>query len=88
MNLIVSIYLLFVNLVSFLLYKIDKKRACMHKYRIPEKVLLLFSVIGGCFGSTLGMYLFHHKTKHIKFIIVNYLCITIFIIIFLRFKLS
>ncbi len=63
-------YLLVINLISFILYLIDKRKAIKHKYRIPEKELLLFGLIGGCFGALLSMLINHHKTKHIKFILL------------------
>jgi uncharacterized membrane protein YsdA (DUF1294 family) len=34
---------------------------------IPEATLFLFALIGGGLGGTVGMYSFHHKTKHTKF---------------------
>jgi uncharacterized membrane protein YsdA (DUF1294 family) len=43
---------------------IDKKRAKAGEWRIPEKALFLAALFGGGVGSTLGMYVFHHKTKH------------------------
>lgn len=67
MNWIFNIYLLVINIVSFLIYYIDKRRAIKHKYRLSEKSLLLSSFLGGCFGSIISMFFFHHKTKHIKF---------------------
>lgn len=76
---IFNYYLLFVNCISFALYYIDKKNSIKHNYRIPEKVLILFCIIGGSFGCTLGMNIFHHKTKHIKFILTNYLFLGILI---------
>ena len=67
-----------------ILYILDKKKAINHRYRIPENILLLFSIIGGVFGSIIGMMLVHHKTKKIKFIIVNsfFLLLWLYIIIF------
>ena len=83
-NSIFSIYLIVINIISFFTYIIDKKKAIRHKYRIPEDILLLLSIIGGVLGSILGMMLVHHKTKKLKFIIINTLCLLIwlYIIIF------
>lgn len=64
------IYLIIINIISFFLYYIDKRASIKHKYRIPEKILLLSSMIGGCFGSLFSMMLFHHKTRHIKFMLL------------------
>lgn len=61
------IYLEFVNVVAFLMYGMDKWKARKGKRRIPEKTLLGIATIGGSVGAFLGMYVFHHKTKKIKF---------------------
>lgn len=58
-----EIYLLIVNLVLFLLMGIDKFKAQTHRWRIPEKTLLLFGLFGGGLGGLLGQRIFHHKTR-------------------------
>ena len=60
-------YLLIINLITFLLYAIDKRRAIRKAWRIPESVLMGFAAIGGSVGALLAMLLFRHKTKHAKF---------------------
>ena len=45
----------------------DKRKARKKLWRIPEATLLLVAVFGGSIGSLLGMYMFRHKTKHLKF---------------------
>ena len=67
-------YLISINIIAFLLCLIDKIKAIRKKWRIPENNLLLISLIGGCFGMYIGMYLFHHKTKKGKFKLVLILC--------------
>lgn len=57
------------NLLDFVLMGIDKQLARRHKWRIAEKTLLCVAALGGSLGSFLGMYLFHHKTKHPQFYI-------------------
>ena len=57
-------YILLINLVTFALYGIDKRRAKLHRWRISEKTLLLLPVLGGSVGGILGMRTFRHKTKH------------------------
>lgn len=47
---------------------LDKKKAIKKAYRIPEKNLLFICVLGGSLGMLIGMYKFHHKTKHNKFV--------------------
>ena len=46
---------------------IDKQKAKRHKWRISENTLILISILGGSIGSIIGMQLFRHKTKHVKF---------------------
>jgi uncharacterized membrane protein YsdA (DUF1294 family) len=58
------IYLVVINLIGFVIMFIDKKRAIKKKYRIPEKNLFLVALIGGSLGTTLGMEMFRHKTRH------------------------
>ena len=61
------IYLGIVNLIGFFSMFLDKQKAKRGKWRIPEKTLFLLAVIGGSFGTTLGMHVFRHKTKHWSF---------------------
>ena len=61
------VYLLVVNLITFFLYGIDKRRAVRKAWRIPESVLIGFAAIGGSVGAFLAMLLFRHKTQHKKF---------------------
>ena len=62
------IYLIIgINLLSFILMGIDKLKAIKNNYRISENTLLLISIIGGGIGTLIGMILFHHKTKKLKF---------------------
>ena len=63
------VYLTIINAASLLLMLIDKIKAKHHLWRIPEKILLGVSFIGGSLGGLIGMYLFRHKTKHIRFFI-------------------
>ena len=73
-------YLIVINIVTFLVYGIDKwrstsgrllptgrKKAKQGSWRISEATLLILAVIGGSIGALLGMKLWHHKTMHKKF---------------------
>lgn len=61
------IYLLVINIITFFLYGIDKWKAKHAKWRIPESTLLGMAAIGGSIGAWLGMNTWHHKTLHKKF---------------------
>lgn len=63
------IYLLIINAAAYLLMLADKRRAIKKLWRIPEKTLLLFAVLGGSLGALAGMYTFRHKTRKPKFYI-------------------
>jgi len=56
-----------INLITFIVYGIDKRKAKKRLWRIPEATLIGLALMGGSVGAFLGMKFFHHKTKHIKF---------------------
>lgn len=60
-------YLLLVNMVTFCVYALDKRKAKRRRWRIPESTLLGLSFAGGFAGAGLGMSLCHHKTRKRKF---------------------
>lgn len=65
----ILIYLIIINIMSFILYGLDKRKAVHHRWRIPERTLIGSAVLGGGIGAYIGMWVFHHKTKHPKFVI-------------------
>ena len=66
-NSYLAYYLLAINVVTFIVYGIDKYKAKKAKWRIPEATLLLLAVLGGSIGAWMGMKVWHHKTMHKKF---------------------
>jgi uncharacterized membrane protein YsdA (DUF1294 family) len=63
------IYLAGINIAAFISMGADKRRAEMHQWRIRESTLFLLAILGGSVGALTGMLVFHHKTKHLKFMI-------------------
>lgn len=56
-----------INVVAFVVYGIDKKRATHDEWRIPEATLLTLAAAFGAVGALSGMYTFRHKTRKPKF---------------------
>ena len=74
-------YLIGINILSFVIYGLDKYLAKNKLYRVSEYSLLVLSFFGGSIGSILGMNIFHHKTKKISFWILNIIFLIIWIYI-------
>ena len=60
-------YIVVINLVSFMMFGIDKYKARRGQWRISEATLLAVAAIGGSIGARMGMKVWHHKTLHSKF---------------------
>ena len=54
------------NVIVFLMYGADKKKAVKKEWRTPESTLILGGLIAP-WGAILGMHLFSHKTQKPKF---------------------
>ena len=60
-------WLILINIITFVIYALDKYKAVHHLWRIPEKTLIFLAIIGGSPAALLAMYTIRHKTRHIKF---------------------
>ena len=67
MTQIIIYILIIINVLTFLVYGIDKWKAKQGSWRISEATLLTLAIIGGSIGALLGMQVWHHKTIHKKF---------------------
>lgn len=88
-HIILTIYLIAINIATFFVYSIDKWKARRSKWRIPESTLLTLAVLGGSIGAFIGMRTWHHKTMHNKFkygvpLIIN-LQVVLAVYIYIRF---
>ena len=78
-------YVIVINVITLMMYGIDKWKAKHSKWRIPEATLLIMAAVGGSIGAWMGIKLFHHKTLHKKFkygvpaILILQLAIIVFI---------
>ncbi len=61
------IYLIAINLITFVLFGIDKRAAIKGRTRIRVATLLSFAFIGGSLGGLIAMHLFRHKTRKLNF---------------------
>ena len=75
------LYILIINAAAFLLMLADKRKAKKNRWRIPEATLMGVAAIGGSLGAILGMRLFRHKTKHLKFSVGLPLILTLHIML-------
>lgn len=57
------IWLIIINIITFAVFGIDKKKAIDGKFRISELTLFALSFLGGSLGGLAAMHVFHHKTK-------------------------
>ena len=60
-------YELLINFITYFTYAADKTKARQHKWRIPERTLILLAILGGSPAALLAMKHYHHKTRHLKF---------------------
>ena len=61
------VYLAALNLITFVLFGVDKRAAIKSQQRISERTLLGLAFLGGSIGGLLGMKVFRHKTRKPKF---------------------
>lgn len=62
-------YVSLVNVIGFFLMGLDKWKAKNRQWRVSERTLFGIAIVGGSLGCWLGMYTFHHKTKHWYFVV-------------------
>ncbi len=77
------IYIITINILTCIMYGVDKMKAISNKRRITEKTLIGMALVGGSLGALIGMQSFRHKTKHLKFKIIIPLCLFIHVVLLL-----
>lgn len=68
---------LLINLLTFGLFRLDKRRAQAQAWRIPEKVLHLSEALGGWPASLLAQWTYRHKTKKTSYLIVFWMIVIV-----------
>ncbi|AHJ99650.1 hypothetical protein Hsw_4055 [Hymenobacter swuensis DY53] len=59
--------MLFCNLLCFLLFALDKRKAQRNQRRIAEKTLHLATLPGAAIGAWAAIFLLHHKNRKAAF---------------------
>lgn len=67
MRMMLIYYLLAVNVLTFIVYGVDKWKARSGRWRVSEATLIGLAALGGSVGAWLAMQLFRHKTQKKKF---------------------
>ena len=62
-----AVFLAVMSAFLFCMMGLDKNRARRGEWRISERTLFVFALLGGAVGGTIGMFAFHHKTRHRAF---------------------
>lgn len=70
---IILAYLVLINLVGFIVFLVDKRKAKNHSWRVPEKVLHIFELLGSFPSIFVAMYMFRHKNKKFSYYVWTYL---------------
>ena len=81
-------YVIVINVITLMMYGIDKWKVKHSKWRIPEATLLIMAAVGGSIGAWMGIKLFHHKTLHkkVKYGVPGIFLIQLGIILFIYLK--
>lgn len=77
-------YIVLWNIFVFLLYGIDKYKSKQGSFRISEEFLLFSTLAFGGAGATLGMMIFRHKIRKIKFRVVATIGVVIIFIVIIK----
>lgn len=60
----IGLWILLLSMADYVLMGVDKWKARRGAWRVPEKTFFLVAILGGTPGAILGMWTFHHKTRH------------------------
>ncbi len=82
---LLEVILIIVNVASLTAFGVDKLKSKRGGWRIPESQLLLIAFFGP-FGAYAGMLLFRHKTRKVKFLLVQlFLLIQVALLVYFLF---
>lgn len=64
-----EVWFILISIIAFIQMGYDKVQAIRGNWRVKEKNLWISALIGGALGSLLGMIIFRHKIRKMKFVI-------------------
>jgi uncharacterized membrane protein YsdA (DUF1294 family) len=68
-------WLIAINIVTFVAFGYDKAIAPQGATRVPEAILLVLTLLGGCIGAMIARPLFRHKTQKMSFRLIFWPCV-------------
>ena len=71
MNLILIIYGL-ASTITFMAFGLDKRAAVRGRSRVPESTLHVMELVGGFPGALLGMHVFRHKRRKMRYFLMTW----------------
>ncbi len=79
----ILIYLLLINLITFISYGLDKRAAIKGKRRTRERTLHLMALMGGSPAALFAQKKFRHKTAKLSFRITYWAIVVLQVIVLL-----
>ncbi len=70
-----------INLLTLIVFFVDKYLAIMNRWRVSEKALWLLALLGGSLGGLAAMQLARHKRRKPGFVLIMVVILLVQIII-------
>lgn len=67
LTLAIIVHIFMINIVLFIMYGVDKRASKRGGWRIPERVLHGFTIVGGTPAAFIAQKIFRHKTRKKSF---------------------
>ena len=77
---VLATWMALASVVAFAAFGIDKRAALKGKRRIPEARLHLMELVGGWPGAVLGAFVFRHKIRKPRYLLVLMLSIAVWLV--------
>ncbi len=81
------IYILIINLITILVFSLDKLFSKKDKFRISEFKLHLLEVLGGIFSIIFFFHIIKHKRRKVSYYFISYLILFIWVLVLINYKI-